>query len=184
MTYCDAVGATHCTTVGATHCTTPHLNDEQIKAAFVSMVNGMLEGKDEIMAFYDEFLAKLTDTTALEAEKVKRAAECEVVSAELREWIKEYARRAMSKQIYDARYEELAAKIDALKGKLCKTEDEILRRAAKRTNAMNIMARLRETVPMVAFDEDMFGALVDCVTVYRDRLVFALKDGTERIVMN
>ena len=58
----------------------------------------------------------------------------------------------------------------------------MLRRKAKYTNASNILARLQTDGSMVAFDEDMFGTLVDCVIVHKDRFVFRLKDGRERSV--
>ena len=166
----------------ATRCSTPHLTDEQIKAAFIEMLNGLIEHKDEIATFYDEQLDKLTDVTTLEEQKAALENEATALNKELHDWIMENARRAMSKEVYDARFDELDGKLSAVKDKLEKASDEILRRGAKRANARNILRTVRQTGPMDAFDEGLFGALVDTVTIYRDKMVFSLKDGNERTV--
>lgn len=37
-------------------CTTPNLSEAQIETAFIFMLNGMLENRNEILAFYDELI--------------------------------------------------------------------------------------------------------------------------------
>lgn len=59
---------------------------------------------------------------------------------------------------------------------------EILLRRQRRVQTEQVMSSLRAGAWRGDFDEEMFGALVDRVTVYTDRLVFRLKDGTERTV--
>ena len=39
----------------------------------------------------------------------------------------------------------------------------------------------KEAGPMTDFDDGLFGAVADTVTVYADKLVFSLKDGSERM---
>ncbi len=167
-------------TIGATHCATPHLTDEQIKDAFISMVNEMLERKDEIITFYDDLLAQITDTTALEGEREKCLSEHGKLNTEFDDWAKQHARHPMPQDVYEAHSIELTAAIDAVKGKIMKLDSEMTKRKAKRANAENILRRLRVEGPITAFDEGMFGALVDAVTVYSGRVVFRLKDGNER----
>ena len=166
----------------ATRCTTPHLTDEQIKAAFVEMLNGLIENRDEIAAFYDDLLDKLTDVTALEEQKNSLEREAASVNRELHDWIMENARRAMSKEVYDARFDELDGKLNTVKGKLEKVSDEILRRSTRRLSAQNVLLTVKEAGPIADFDEDLFGALVDTVIVHPDKMIFALKDGSERTV--
>ena len=166
----------------ATRCTTPHLTDEQIKTAFIDMVNGMVESRTEIVAFYDDLLDKLTDVAALEEQKDSLESEAAAVNKELHDWIMENARRAMSKEIYDARFDELDGKLNAVKSKLEKVSDEILRRNTRRLSAQNVLRTVKEAGPIADFDEGLFGALVDTVTVHPDKMVFALKDGSERTV--
>ena len=170
------------TTSVAAHCSTPHLSEDQIKAAFVSMLNGLVDARDELIEFYDAFISNLTDATMLEEQKARIEAEAIETNSKLHDWIIENARRAMTKEVYNPRYEELDAKLTALKVELEKVSDEILRRDAKRVNALEVLRLVKKTGPATEFDDTLFGALVDTVTVYADKMVFCLKDGSERTV--
>ena len=173
----DNVAATE-----AAHCSTPHLSEDQIKAAFVKMLNGLVDARDELIEFYDAFISDLTDVDALEEQKARIEAEAIETNNKLHDWIMENARRAMTKEVYNPRFEELDAKLTALKDELERVNDEILRRDAKRVNALEVLRLVKETGPATEFDEALFGALVDTVTVYADKLIFCLKDGSDRTV--
>ena len=167
----------------AARCTAPHLNDEQIQQAFLSMINGMVEKQGEIIAFYDEWIGKLTDTVALDAEKVNLEAEAAAITKDMRDWINENARRAMTPEVYNTRFDELDGKLKAAQIKLSSVTDEMLRRGAKRTNAMAVMKIVQREGLISEFSAETFGALVDCLIVYKEKLVFRLKDGSEREIM-
>jgi len=98
----------------------------------------------------------------------------------MKAWIAENARRAMNQSEYYKRYDELEARLNEVNAKHSKVEETILLRNAKRGNAQQVMAMLRQDGLASEFDEGLFGAIVERVTVYKDKLVFRLKDGTER----
>lgn len=166
-----------------TRCSTPHLSDEQVQTAFTAMVNGMLESKEHILAFYDELIEQLTDVTPLKKEKECLERDGSVIEGEMKAWIAENARRAMSQLEYYKRYDELEARLNEVNAKQGKVDETILLRNAKRGNALQVMAMIRQDGLASEFDEGLFGAIVERVTVYKDKLVFRLKDGTEREVM-
>ena len=136
----------------------------------------------ELIEFYDAFISDLTDVDAIEEQKARIEAEAIETNAKLHDWIMENARRAMTKEVYNPRFEELDAKLTALKDELERVNDEILRRDTKRVNALEVLRLVKETGPATEFDKALFGALVDTVTVYVDKLVFCLKDGSDRTV--
>lgn len=89
----------------------------------------------------------------------------------------------MNQLEYYKRYDELEARLNEMNAKLGKVDEAILLRNAKRGNALQVMAMLRQDGLVSEFDEGLFGAIVEKVTIYTDKLVFRLKDGTEREIM-
>ena len=166
----------------AAHCSTPHLSEAQIEAAFIAMLNGLIDNRDELVAFYDDLIGTLTDISALEAQRATLEAEAAAINKDLHDWIMENARRAMAKEVYDARYEALEKELNVAKDKLEKVNDEILRRGARKVNALETLRVVKESGPVTEFDSELFGVLVDTVTVYSGRMLFRLKDGCERAV--
>ena len=166
----------------AAHCSTPHLSEAQIKAAFIAMVNGLIDNHDELVAFYEELIGTLTNVSTFEAQRSSLEAEAAAINKDLHDWIMENARRAMAKEVYDARFDELEKKLIAVKEKLERINDEILRRGARKVNALETLRVVKESGPVTEFDAELFGVLVDTVTVYSGRMVFRLKDGSERTV--
>lgn len=165
----------------APRCSSPHLTEAQIQNAFISMVNGMVENSTDILFFYDELIAKLTDTAALEAEKVPLEAEGGIISRDMQELIAENARTVMRKEDYDRRYNDLNNKFTIVKNKLTRISDSIRLKGMKKADAEAIMSIVRGGL-ITEFDSSLFGGIVDCVVVYKDGLVFRLKDGSERRV--
>ncbi len=82
-----------------------------------------------------------------------------------------------------ASYDALSNQIDAIRERIAGVDKAILQKRQRRVQAEQIMNSLRGGEWIGDFDEGMFGALVDRVTVYTGKLVFRLKDGTERTVM-
>ena len=186
------IGTAHCSTPHlsemqikespAAHCSTPHLSEDQIKAAFITMLNGLIDNRDELVAFYDDLIGTLTDVSALEEQRASLEAEAAAINKDLHDWIMENARRAMAKEVYGARFDELEKKLIPVKEKLERINDEILRRGARKVNALETLRVVKESGPVTEFDAELFGVLVDTVTVYSGRMVFRLKDGSERTV--
>ena len=163
----------------APRCPSPHLTEAQIQNAFISMVNGMVENSTDILSYYDDLIAKLTDTAALEAEKGPLEAEGAIISKDMQELIAENARTVMRKEDYDRRYNELNNKFTIVKNKLTRINDAIRLKGMKKADAEAIMSVVRGGV-IKEFDSGLFGGIVDCVIVNLEGLTFRLKDGSER----
>ena len=146
------------------------------------MLNGLIDNRDELVAFYDELIGTLTDVSAFEEQRTSLEAEAAAFNKDLHDWIMENARHAMAKEVYDARFDELEKKLIPVKEKLERINDEILRRGARKVNALETLRVVKESGPVTEFDAELFGVLVDTVTVYSGRMVFRLKDGSERTV--
>lgn len=136
----------------------------------------------EGLAFYEELLPQLSDTADLENRKAALEREGEAALAALRTLIRENAGSALEQETYHREHDTLSKQLDAIRERMGEADREILLRRQRRVQTEQVMSSLRAGAWRGDFDEEMFGALVDRVTVYTDRLVFRLKEGTERTV--
>ena len=165
-----------------TQCSTPHLREETIQQAFVRVVNDMLRRKDAVFAACDEIIAILTDTTSLDAERGKAKETVDVLLALMRQSIRENAQTAQDQDEYDVKYETLTQRYQEAGERLKALDDQLLERRAKRDRLLAYMNTLRKQGEIEAFDEGLWNATVETVTVNLDgTLVFHWKDGNESV---
>ncbi len=72
-------------------CQTTHLEDDDIKSAFVDVMNGMINNKDSVIEYYRNIINRLTDTTLLDDEEVKLRTESEITLELIRKKVNENA---------------------------------------------------------------------------------------------
>ena len=89
--------------------------------------------------------------------------------------------RTASEEEYRRRYNDLTDRFRAEEEKLKRLTAERKKRDAESVAIGGMLFELTETpAPPIEFDEKLWHAVVDHVTVYNDdRLVYSLKDGTE-----
>lgn len=161
-------------------CGTPHLGEETLKRAFVDAFNSMIENKDEILDGYHCIIQTLTDTSALYAEAEKLQSECDVVLELMRKCVEENAHIALDQEEYERRYGVLAARYEDVKKRLESANEQRLDRKDKYMKLMAFIDSLKRSNLLTEFDEELWNAAVDLVTVYSEQtLVFTFKDGTE-----
>ena len=87
----------------------------------------------------------------------------------------------MKQSDYISRYDALASKYDALKSEHDQLEAEIADKVSRRESMNQFIATLRQQDGLVLeFDENLWGSLVEVVTVNSETDVrFTFRDGTE-----
>ena len=162
-------------------CSTPHLVDEEIKAAFVTAFNKLYEKKDTLLENLKLVQEQVCDITTLETEQRKLADEMQVLVEMVQSCIGENARIAQNQGEYQERYNELVSRYDAVKEKHDATAEAI---NAKRVKAETLGAFAKalhnRASALTDFDEGLWGALVDFMTVYgKGDIGVTFRDGTE-----
>ncbi len=99
-------------------CTSPHLDEEAIKAAFVTAFNSIIDNKDAIIAGFDAIMEALTDTTAIDAESHSIQEECEVVMELIKKCVDENACTVLDQEDYERRYNALITRYEVAKERL------------------------------------------------------------------
>ena len=163
------------------HCKTPHLTDADIQYAFLIAFNMRLEGREEILAAYQEIANIIGDTSELDTEKVFLQNESEVVVELIRKAIEDNAHKAIDQGEYEKRYNALCSRYETARKRLLEIEDIRLERRAKKTKIALFLEELEKQENLVTeYDEELWYTTVDFVTVYEDgRLVFTFRDGNE-----
>lgn len=120
-------------------------------------------------------------TAGLEKEKAGLQEEMNVVAGLIQQCINENARVALNQAEYQERYNALADRFDKAKERLEAVSMEITEKQARREMAEQCLAEIAKQDGVISeFDEDLWYALVDYVTVHgKDDVRFTFKDGTE-----
>ena len=162
-----------------TKCPNRHLNEEKIKDAFVIAVNRLVIQKNEILATYDEILAGLTDTAALDAGLQRLEMEKDGILQRITDLIHENATTKMDQGEYNLRYDVLETQRVALSEKQKRIKEKLSDKLFRKRKLEAFMCELKNAEQLVSFDEQKFIRTVEQITVFPDKLVFVFKDGTE-----
>lgn len=164
-----------------THCKTPHLTEEEIKAAFIRMVNSLITDRDEILAELRTIRTEFSGTEELEAEQRRLAEQMNADVEAVENLIAENARVAQNQGAYTLRYEALASRFEETKAKYEKVTADISAKGIRRREFDRFIKAVEKLPEMVTeFDEALWGSLVAYLTVRgKDDLTFTLSSGTE-----
>ena len=164
-----------------TRCQTPHLTEDEVKAAFLRMINSLITDRDGILAELRMVRDTLSGTEELEAEQKRLAEQMNADADAVQNLIAENARVAQDQAEYDVRYEALASRFEDTKAKYEKVTTDISARGIRRREFDRFIKAVEKLPEMVTeFDEALWGSLVDHLTVNaKDDLVFTLTSGME-----
>ena len=162
-----------------TRCKTPHLTDEDIKQLFVDTFNRFYTDRANLNEDYEEIIAILADTKALETKAKALTAECAVIWELLQKCVSDNAHTVQNQKAYNEKYDGLVKRHKTVKSQLDVVHDEIRSRAVKREGITRFLADLNKFGgPLEDFDESLWYATVDTVTIGETSATFAFKDDT------
>ena len=180
-------------------CQTPHVTEEEIKAAFVTAFNKLVTERaganvasrscastsafcasEEIAANARLVRQTLCDISELEREKATLGQELSVLVEMTQNCIAENARIAQDQGEYQKRYNGLVERYEKAKARFDEVAEAIAERSAKGERLARFIKTLEaQRKPVAEFDERLWGAMVDYMTVgvYK-RLTVMFRDGT------
>lgn len=165
---------------GEHKCETPHLNEETIKARFVTALNAIIDSKDGILEDCRLMQTTLTDCTGIDAEIESLLEEIDVVTELTKRCIAENSQTAQNQEEYAVRYNGFVERYEKAKAQL---EQLRTTKAEWETQAEAIgafMFEMQELDTITEFDEKLWLTTIDAVTVHADgRMTFKFQGGTE-----
>ena len=163
----------------AHRCSTPHLTEDEIRAAFVRMINSI--DRKPLLADLREIQATYTVSGDLESRLRELDGRLNAEADAVQELIAQNARVAQNQDEYNARYDEMVSRYETTKAERDRVASEIRQRGIRRREFDRFISTL-ESMPgtITDFDEALWGSLVEHVTVYgKDDLRFMLPCGVE-----
>lgn len=163
---------------GGSKCTTPHLYEEHIKESFITAMNQILENRDEIIE--NCLLLSQNFTFADDSAIEKVTQEMDVVAGLTKNLILQHTRTPMKKELYEAEYEKLVQRFEALQAK----HNALLLKKEMMESKLKFILHYAETLRgqdvITEFSEDLWLKAIDNATICIDgSMVFRFKDGTE-----
>ena len=163
---------------GEHKCETPHLDEETIKARFVTALNAIIESKDNILEDCRLMQATLTDCTGIDAEIESLLEEIEVVTELTKRCIAENSQTAQNQEEYAARYNGLVERYEKAKARLEQLRTTKAAREAQTEAIGAFMFEVQELDALTEFDEKLWLTVIDTVTVHADgRMTFKFQGG-------
>ena len=162
-------------------CSTRHLTEEEIKQIFVKALNSLVEVRENVIAELRSLIDSVCQTGELTEERDKVEQELSVLSERLEMLIRENARVAQDQTVYLKQENEIRARYLKKQGDLEKLDEQIAGRGSKR-NTLEGMIQVVCGIngELVAFDEVLWGGLLDHIVVKEDgAVVVVFKGGIE-----
>lgn len=165
---------------GEHKCETPHLDEETIKARFVTALNAIIESKDNVLEDCRLMQATLTDCTGIDTEIESLLEEIDVVTELTKRCIAENSQTAQNQEEYAARYNGFVERYEKAKARLEQLRTTKAAREAQAEAIGAFMFEVQELDALTEFDEKLWLTIIDTITVHADgRMTFKFQGGTE-----
>ena len=152
-----------------------------MKAAFVRMANKLYADQEFYITELTAIKDRLADTTVLEKERRILDEQLGIDAKAVTDLIARNARVAPNQKEYNERYDALVSRYEDTKRKhdaIVEQIDQIMIRRRKIERFIETVKDLPELI--TEYDESLWAALVDSMTVYsKDRMMFRLTCGME-----
>ena len=149
------------------------MTEDQIKAAFVEEMNRVIANKDQVLFDSRSLISKLTDTRELDEKEADAGKELEAVSTLMRKLVDDYARALIGQAAYDDRYADLMVQSRTLEERIAQIGEQREQRKARKRELDAFYKVLKETGPIVEFDEELWNVTVKSVIIREGcRLIF------------
>ena len=162
-------------------CGTRHLAEEKIKQIFVKALNSLVEVKENVIAELSSLIDNVCQTGDLMEKHDRTEQELGVLAERLETLIRENARVAQDQTACLKQENEIRALYVEKQGHLARLDEQIAERESKRNTLEGMIHTLCGiSEAQDEFDEELWGGLLDHITVKEDgKVIVVFKGGIE-----
>ncbi|WP_294749830.1 recombinase family protein [uncultured Ruminococcus sp.] len=162
-------------------CKTPNIRDEQLKVAFIEVFNCLIEDKEAYISKAQKRINSLIDTSVLEKKLEFKEAEYDEAYKALKDLVDSNASRLQNQDDYTQRFNEAELRFQAIEKEISELNTEIAAIKAQQEKIAIYLDALKADDRIIEeFNEDLWYAFVDKITIYADnQLSFQFKDGSD-----
>ncbi|MGN0766227.1 MAG: recombinase family protein [Christensenellales bacterium] len=158
---------------GDHRCSTPHVTQDELEKALISVMQKVISEKDVIFAVCREALDEVLDRSATRLQE-----QTMLISARARRLVEENARVRRNQEEYQREYDALVAEHEKLSEKIRSIEEQKKDKADRRRQIEVFLRMLEGQEESMRFEPYTFVALVDKVIVRQDgKLDFCFRNG-------
>lgn len=164
-----------------TCCKTPHITEDEIKARFLKVYNGLIYDKEPFIKACKLTRDVLTDTEEVDREMSELLRELEAVTELIKKCIAENSSSAQDQEKYTERYNSYVDRYEKAKSRYDELEHQKENKLSKRKAIDRFISDLLKRDELLTeFDNCLWLTVVDTVTVQSDGiLLFKFNDGVE-----
>ena len=163
---------------GDAKCSTPHVTQDELEKAFVSVMQKVITEKDVIFAVCREVLDEALDTSELDRIATRLQDQALGIAERVRKLVEENARVQMNQEKYQQEYNALTDAYEKNSEKLRRIADQKHDKADRRRKIEVFLQMLEDQEECLNFAPYTFVALVDKVVVRQDgKLNFCFRNG-------
>lgn len=170
----------------AEKCATPHVLEEGVRQKFLDVFNSLLEYRMELISACRQAQETLCDCTGIQPQIDALTLELEVIVGLARKSIQNSTMKELASEDTQKQTKAYLDKKQEIQARIKELEEQKGERRRKAAILTQYIRNLEEQkTALTAFDERVWSATVQTVTIQRDgELVFRFKDGTERTVQS
>ena len=154
---------------GDKKCSTPHVTQDELEKAFVSVMQKVITEKDAIFSVCREVLDEVLDTSELDRIATRLQDQALGMAERVRKLVEENAKVRRDQEEYQQEYDTLAAEHENLSEKIRSIEEQKKDKDDRRRRIEVFLRMFEEQKECVRFDPYTFVALVDKIVVGQDR---------------
>ena len=163
---------------GDHRCSTPHVTQDALEKAFVSVMHKVIAEKEVIFAVCREVLDGVLDTSELDRVATRLQDQALGMAERVRKLVEENARVRRDQEEYQRKYDAMAAEHEKLSEKIRSVEEQKKDKADRRRRIEVFLRMLEVQEECVRFEPYTFVALVDKVVVGKTgKLDFIFRNG-------
>ena len=163
---------------GDHRCSTPHMTQDALEKAFVSVMQQVIAEKEVIFTVCRKVLDEVLDTSELDRVATRLQDQALGMAERVRKLVEENARVRRDQDEYQREYDALAEEHEKLSEKIRNIEEQKKDMDDRRRQIEVFLRMLEEQEECVGFDPYTFVALVDRVVVGQDRkMEFIFRNG-------
>ena len=147
-------------------CSTPNLTAETIKDVFIRAFNDMISNKSEIISNLRENTAISSNMKVLISQRDAAKDEMAMLADIVQNLIAENARIAQDQKEYNKKYRLAMERYEAAKSKYEELAAQVAEEHRKQRAVETFINNVKDLGLIAEFDEDLWGLLVESVTVY------------------
>ena len=165
---------------GDRKCSTPHVTQDELEKAFVSVTQKLLQEKTEILTTCRAALDAAFDTAELDRAAKRLEEQVRGIAERVRKLVEKNARVQMNQEKYQQEYNALTAEYEKTSEKLRRIAKQKQDKADRRRKIEIFLRMLERQEECLDFDPFTFVALVDRVVIGKDKkLELYFRNGME-----